>query len=137
MHSIWLGGTIAHHVVTHFTARRFHGLINLARRHREALGDDLEVIDHRLHLRLHLFAVGQHNFGRVCLGRAFRHAVQRLPHEGNRLSQLLHANYVPGKNVAFGCDRHFELEFLVARVGHITPQIKIHTASAQRWARSA
>src|ERR1019366_7375634 len=60
MHAVGLRSSITDDVIAHLAARRFYRLIYLARRHGKAFRDDFEVVDERFHLRLHLFAVGQH-----------------------------------------------------------------------------
>ena len=47
------------HVNTELAFRRFDRVIDLARRHIETFGDDQEVMNQRVHVRLHRFAIGQ------------------------------------------------------------------------------
>ena len=65
VHAVRLGGAVGDDVVAHLAARRLDRLVDLAGGNGEAFGHDLEVMDERLHLRLHLFAVGQDDLGRV------------------------------------------------------------------------
>ena len=90
------------------------------------------MIDERLHLRLHLFAVGQDDLGRVGLDGAVGHAVERLLADLDRLAHLVQADDVARPDVAIVRDRHLELELLVAGVGHVAAQIPVDAGSAQR-----
>ena len=90
------------------------------------------MVDERFHLRLHLLAIRKHDLGRVRFDRSFRHSIERLPHDIDRLAQFGHPAHVTIKHVAFCAQRHLELEILVTRVGHVPTQVEIHTASAQR-----
>ena len=132
MYAIRFRGSVADNVVSHLAARRLDRLINFARRNREALGDDLKVVDEGFHLGLHLLAVRQHDLGRVSFNGSFRHSRQRLLHHANRFAQLLDAANVSREHVAFGADRNFELEIFVARVGCIAAKVNVDPAGTQR-----
>src|SRR5262249_51658865 len=137
VYAIRFSRTVADHVITHLTARRFHRLVHLAGRNSEALGDDLEVIDQGFHLRLHFLAVGQDDFGRGRFDRAFGHAVKRLLHDSDGLAQLLHATHVSVEDITFFAERDLELKILVAAVRRVAAQIDVDTAAAQSWAAGA
>ena len=137
MHSIRLAGTVADHVVPHFSAGRFHCLIDLTRWYRKAFRNDLKVIDEGFHLGLHLFTVGKHDSRSVSFYRAFWHPIQRLPYDRDRFPQFLNAAHVARVDIAVLRDGHSKLEFLVARVRHIAAEIEIHTAAAQGGAAAA
>ena len=130
MHAVRLRGAVADHVISHFAARRFYRLINLALRHGKAFRNNLKVIDERFHLRLHLFAIRKNHMRGVGFNRPFRHAFNRLLHDADRFAQLLHPAHISGKDVAFCRHRHFELEVFVARIRHITAKVEIHSARA-------
>src|SRR5690242_6608378 len=131
VHAVGLGGAVADHVVAHFAARRFDCLVNLARGHGKALGDDLEVVDESFHLRLHLFALGEHYLGRVGLDAALGEASQCLLHNFVGLAQFLDAHHVTGEHIAFGAQRHLKLKLVVGRVRHVATQVPIHSGGAQ------
>src|SRR5438045_852576 len=59
VHAVGFRPTVADNVVSHFAARRFDCLIDLTLGYPKSFSDDLEVVDERFHLRLHLLAVGQ------------------------------------------------------------------------------
>ena len=84
------------------------------------------------HLRLHHFAIGQNDLGRIGLDGAFGHAVERLLTDLYRLAHLVHADDVARPDIAIVRDRHLELELFVAGVGHVAAQVPIDAASAQR-----
>ncbi len=56
MHAIGLGRSVAGHENAQFAARRFDRLVDLARRRRKTLGENLEMIDEAFDRGLHLFA---------------------------------------------------------------------------------
>ncbi len=132
MHTVRLGGTVGDDVVVHHAVWRLNGAGRLARWNSKTLSDNLEVMDQRFHLGLHLFAIGEDDLGSVCDDPAFRHSVQRLQADLHRFAHLLHAKYVASPDVAVGRDRHLELELLVARVRHVAAKVEVDTGSAQR-----
>ena len=137
MNAIGLGRAVGDDVVAHLPARRFNSLIDLAGRHRESFRDDLEVMDQRLHLRLHFFAVGQHDLRRVGFDQPLGHSVQRLLNHLHALAHFDEPNQIARPAIALGCNGHFELKFFIAGVGHIAAQIKIHTRPAHIRPRHA
>ena len=76
-------------------------------------------MNERLHLRLHLLAVGQHDLGRVSLDRPFGHPVQRLLNHLHALAHLDKPDQIARPAVALSRNGHFELKLLIAGVGHI------------------
>ena len=109
---------------------------------RKALGDDLEVMDQRLHLGLHLVhGSGQDNLRSVGDDASLQcMPSQRLAKRGiviftdSRISCM--RRIIPGPYVALPArDRHLELKLLVARVRHVAPHVEVDTGRAQREAR--
>src|SRR5579863_5061817 len=131
VHAIWLGGSVTHDVIAHLSTRGFDCLIDLTRRYCKAFRNDLKVIDEGLHLSLHLLAVRQDDTWRIGLDRTFRHAVESLPNDPNRVAQLLYPAHIPGEHIAFLRDRNLKLELLVARIWHVAPQVDVHAAAPQ------
>ena len=91
-------------------------------------------MDQRLHLRLHLLAVGQNDLRRVGDDASFRQPIERLQADAHALAHLLHAEDVASPDVAVVRDGHVELELLVTRVGHVTADVEVDAGSAQRRA---
>ena len=83
MHPIRLGRAVAGHVIPHLAARRFYCLVHFALGNGKSFGHDLEVIDERFHLRLHLLPIRKHNLRRVSFDRPARHAFHRLLHDAD------------------------------------------------------
>src|SRR6185369_1265628 len=137
MHAIWLRRAIAYDVESNLSTRGLDRLIDLARRHRKAFGHDLKVIDERLHLRLHLLAVGQNNLRCVRANRTFRHSFQRLLANLLRFSQLSHTYLVSSPDVSVLMGRNLELEVLIPAVRHIASQVKVDAARSKNWTASA
>src|SRR5262249_12133995 len=96
-----------------FALGRLDRGIDFARRHVEALGVKLEMMDERLHRALHLGAPGWNDL--VVLDSdgtlPFRRAqlLQALLHDPGRLPHLLHAHAVAVVIVAVLADRNVEL----------------------------
>src|SRR5262249_41290365 len=92
--------SVAADVIAHLSARRLNCLVDLARRYRESLSDDLKVIDEGLHLRLHFLAIGKYYFRSVNLHRTFGHTVQSLPYDPDGLTQFLNSADISGPHIA-------------------------------------
>src|SRR5450755_4529902 len=131
MDTIRVGSAIADHVIAHFAARRFDGLVHLARRHTEAFRHNLEVIDERLHLGLHLFTVRQNYVRRIRRPAAARHAFERLFHDARALPHFLNAHLVARIDIAFGLGRNLEIELLVAGIGLALARIVLQARRPQ------
>src|SRR4051794_9650704 len=117
VHAVGFRSAVAHDVVAHLAAWRFHCLVNLACRNREPFSDDLEVVNHGFHLRLHVLAVRENNLWSVGLDRSgFGHAFQALLHDANRLAQFLYAHEVTRVNIADGGSRDLKLKVLVTGI---------------------
>src|SRR6202012_4491906 len=95
---VGLVGAVGDQIDAEFALRRFYRGIDLAGRHVEALGVELEMMDQRFHRALHLAAARREDLvildsdrplpvGRPQLGDA-------LPHDAHRLPHLFHANTI-------------------------------------------
>src|SRR5271166_777222 len=133
MHSVGLCRAVADHVIADLAVCPFNCLIDLASWNSKALGDNLEVVDERLHLGLHLFSVGKNNLGRVSLDVALRHSVKGLLADLHRFAHLFHPENKARPDVAIVLDGHLELELLVARVRHVTAQVPVDARCTSRW----
>src|SRR5204862_6384886 len=110
------GGAFGHDEAGGLTARRLDRRVHLAGRHTEALGDQLEVVNQRLHAGGQLVAGRQGDLAVVGYVGALGQAVERLLDDPERLAHLLHAHAVAVVVVAHGADRDVELEVVVRRV---------------------
>src|SRR5579884_2986756 len=138
MHAQRFRRAVAGHKAAQFSPRRFHGHKCLARRRRKSFRENLEVVDQRFHLRLHLLALRRHDAWRFGPHWTFvRNFVQRLLHDAQALPHLLDANHVPPKTVRIRARRHFELKLLVARIRKQLPVIVSQPCGAQRRPRHA
>ena len=136
LHAVGLRRAVAHYEVAHFAARRFDALIDLAGRRRKSFGENLEVIDQRFHLRLHLLALRRNDARRVGLDGAFRrNFAHGLANNLQAFAHLRHAHQVPRVAVGFGARGHVEVELLVARVREKLAHVIGHARRPQRWAR--
>ena len=127
--------SVAHHVVRDLPARRFHGLIRFAGGHAITLGDNLEMVDERFHLRLHLLAVGQHDMRRVGLPRALGHPFQRLFHDARALAHLFYSHLEPRVHVVSVAHGDLEIEFFVGRIRLGLADVPRDAGRRAAWAR--
>src|ERR1043165_1135517 len=109
----------------------FDRLVDLARRHVEALGDDEEVVDERVHVRLHRFAFGEDDLRRVGLGGAGAQTVERLPDELVRLDHLAHTDEIARPDIAAALYGNVEVAGLIARIRVDAADVDGHAAAAQ------
>src|ERR1700748_3870835 len=137
MDAIGLGGTVGDDIIVHHAVRCFNGAGCLTSRNAEAFGHNLEVMDERFHLGLHLFAIGKDDLWRVCDDMPFRQAIESLKADLDRLSELLHADDISGPDVANVRDRYVELKLLIAAVRHVAADVEVDAGSAQWWSGHA
>src|SRR5579859_6514241 len=118
MRAQWFWRTVAGYKAAQFAAWRFHGHKSLAGRRRKPFRKNLEMIDERFHLGLHLFARWRHDARRVRpdwpLMADLRHRLagnlQTFPHLGD-------ADHVPPETIGIGARRDVKFEFFVAGIG--------------------
>src|SRR5579864_6214005 len=130
MYAIGPGSTVADNVVSDFSAGRFDGLVNLTGGHSEALGHNLEVIDQRFHLGLHLFAIGQNHVRRIGLPRPVGHPFQSLRDDARALAHFVQTDAVPRVDIVFGPRGDLEIELVVARIGFGFADVEGHAGRA-------
>src|SRR5436190_20204800 len=104
-HAMRIGRSVAHYEVTQLSTRRFNHLIYRAGGHTETFSNDLEMVDERLHLSFHLFAIGKHNMWGIGLKRSGRHTVERLLHNAQALPHFFHPNLESRVYVVFRSGR--------------------------------
>src|ERR1035437_2861085 len=131
VYAVRVGGSVAHHVVSEFAARRFNHLVDLAFGYAEALGNDLEMVNQGLHLGLHFFAVGQHDVRRVRLPGARGHTVHGLADDAHALPHFFEAHQVTRVDIVLGARGNFEIELLVAGVGCVLAGVYLQSGGAQ------
>ena len=113
VHARRLGGAVRAQEHAHLAARRLDRVVDLARRHAEALGDELEVVDQRLHARRELVSRRQRVLAVGGDVRALGEAVERLVDDPAALLDLEDAHDHPVPVVADRADRDLEVEVLV------------------------
>ena len=124
-------------VDAHLALGRLDGRVRLAGRHLEALGEELEVMDERLHRVLHLGASRRHHLVVVGPHLARRHLVQALLDDAQALSHLLHAHQVAIVGVAVDAEWHVELDLVVGVVRLALAQVPLDARAAQHDAAEA
>ena len=137
VNAIRLGGAVADHVVADLAARRFDHLVDLAGGHAEAFGHDLEMIDQRFHLRLHLFARRQNHLRRFSLPSAAGHSGECLFDDFAAFPQLFHAHAIPGPHIVAGHGGNAEVEFFVTGIGLALADVPGHSGGADHGAGDA
>ena len=121
-------------VAAELAARRLDREVDLALGHAEALGDDLEVVDQRLHRRVQLVARRQHDLAVVGDPRLALHVlepVEALLDDAHRLAHLLHVHAVARVDVALGEHRHAEVDLVVGEVRLDLAHVPVDARRAQ------
>src|SRR5690606_1390143 len=113
--------------------------VGLAGRHAVAFREQLEVVDQRFHVVLHLLAAGRGDLevvdhDRAGIGLQPAHALLDDP---RRLAHLGHAHQVPVVAVAGVADRNVEVDLGVLRVGLLLAQVPGDAGTAQHRAGHA
>ena len=111
---------------------RLDRVVRLARRDAEALGDELEVVDERLHRGRELVPRRQRVLAVLGDVRALGQALERLLDDPHRLLHLLHADAVAVVVVADRPDRDREVEVVVGGVGLRLAQVPRVAGRAQQ-----
>src|SRR5579875_2987004 len=131
VHARGLGGAVGAHEAAELPTRGLDRVVRLSRRHPEALGDELEVVDERLHARRELVARRQRDLAVGRDERALGQPLERLADDLRRLVQLGLADAVAVVVVADGADRDLEVEVVVAGVGRGLAQVPRVAGRAQ------
>src|SRR5690606_9788172 len=113
--------------------------VGLAGRHAVAFREQLEVVDQRFHVVLHLLAAGRGDLevvdhDRAGIGLQPAHALLDDP---RRLAHLGHAHQVPVVAVAGVADGNVEVDLGVLRVGLLLAQVPGNARTAQHRAAHA
>ena len=137
VHARGLGRAVGQHETADLAARGLDRRVDLARRHPEALGHELEVVNQRLHRGGQLVAGRQRDLAIVGGPGALGEAVERLLHDSQRLAHLVEADLVAVVVVAHTANGDVEVEVLVARVGHRLAQVPGVAGGAQQRPRHA
>ncbi len=117
-------------VNTEFALRSFNRVIDFAGRNVDAFGHQQEVMNQRVHVRLHRFPIREHNFRRVGFDRPRFQARQRLLNDLVRLAHLAHAHQVARPNVAVVLNRNFKIVIFVTAVRVRAAIIQFDAAAA-------
>src|SRR3954449_132045 len=139
--AVGLVGAVGDEIDAELALRRLDRRIDLAGRHVEALGIELEVVDERLHRALHLAPLRRHDLVVLVRHRPlpFRQPqlFEALLHDTDRLAHLLHTDDLAVVVVAMPADRDVEIHLLVALVGLRLAQIPGGARAAHHHAREA
>src|SRR5579864_715345 len=117
MNPDWSARAIAHDVKAKLTARGLDTDIRLAGRRPNALGPQLEVVDHGLHAFGQLFFRWWHDLSVRGMNGAVWQTIQRLTANVHALSHLGDAHQITVIAVAHSAGWHFEVVAFVAAIG--------------------
>ena len=133
LQSIRLVGAIGDDVDAELSLRMLDCRIRFAWRHVDAFGEELEVMDELLHVRLHLFAGGRRHL--VVRGdhrsRVLAQPVDTLLDDLVRLAKFLHSHEIAIVTVAIGAYRNVKLHPVVHFVGLLLAQIPCYARAAK------
>src|SRR5688572_2939944 len=133
MHAARSWSTVRFHINTQLAFRGLDRVINLAGGYVESFSDDQEMMNQRVHVTLHRFAIRQHHFRRVGLHWTRPQARQRLHSYFVRLLHLAHSHHVTRPHVAIRFGRNFEVVGFITRVRVRAPDVEIDAAASQTW----
>ena len=137
VHARGLGRAVGADEDAVLAARALDRVVDLARRHPEALGDELEVVDQRLHRGRQLVPRRQDVLAVVGDVVALGQAVEALLDDLHRLLDLGQADDEAVVVVAHRADRDLEVEVVVARVRLGLAQVPRVAGRAQQRAGDA
>ena len=132
VHPRGLGGAVGAHVAAQLSAGGLDRVVDLPGRHAEALGDELEVVDQRLHRGRELVPGRQRDLAVLGDVRPLGQAVERLFDDVHRLVDLRHAHGEAVVVVADGADGDLEGEVVVGAVGVGLAQVPRVAGGAQQ-----
>ena len=131
VHARRLPGAVGHEVAADLTARRLDRRVRLARRDAEALGEELEVVDQRLHRLVDARPRRRRDLLVLHAVVAPRHALDALAHDLDRLLDLVEPDPVPVEAVAvLGVD-DVEVDLVVREVRLRGAQVPGEAGGAQ------
>ena len=132
-----LRGAVGDDEAAELAARALDRVVELAGRDAEALGDQLEVVDQRLHRGTELVAGRQHDLAVVGDVRPLGQAVEALLEDPDRLAHLGDPAAVAVVAVADGPDGDLEVDLVVGEEWVGLPQVPRLAGRAQKRAGDA
>lgn len=126
---------IADDIDAHLPLGRFDGRIRLPGRDGVALCEEQEMVDQRLHVFLHRGAGRGGDFVVLDTHGAWRHLVQALMDDAQRLAELLHPAQIPIIAIAVHAHGDIELHLAVRIVRRALAYVPGHPGAAQHDAR--
>ena len=126
-----LGGPVRDEVAAELAARRLDGHVDLALGDPEALGEELEVVDERLHRLVDARPRRRRDLAVLDAVVAGRHLLEDLADDPDRLADLVEAHRVAVEGVAERADDDVEVDLVVGQVRHRAAQVPRHAGGAQ------
>ncbi len=139
LHAPRLRPAVRDDVAAELAAGRLDRHVDLALGHEVPLGDDLEVVDQRLHRRVELVPRRQHDLAVVrdpWLALQLLEPVEALPDDPHRLAHLVQVHAVAVEDVAAVVDGHLEVDLVVGEVRLVAAEVPVDAGGAQRRART-
>src|SRR5947209_18911400 len=106
-------------------------MIDFAFRHVEAFGNDQEVMNERIHVRLHCFTVRQNNLWSISFNRTGLNTRKRLHDYLVRLLHLADADHVSRPDIAVLLYADLKIILLITCIRIGATNIYVDSASAQ------
>merc|ERR1711953_841721 len=106
---VWSRSSVGNEVDTKFTLGCFYCGIGGSSRNLESLCIQFKVMNQGLHRSLHFSSGWWNTFSIIRSDVAFRHSVQALFNDPQRLTHFLHADQVPIVAIAVGANRNIKL----------------------------
>ena len=131
VHPVRLGRTVAGDVAADLAARALDADVDLALGHLEALGEDLEVVDQRLHRLVDARPRWRGDLLVLDAIVARRHQLEDLGDDAHRLADLGEPDRVAVEAVAVRTDDHVEVELVVVQVRHVAAEIPLDAGRTQ------
>mmetsp|Transcript_33103 Transcript_33103/g.77411 ORF Transcript_33103/g.77411 Transcript_33103/m.77411 type:complete len:312 (+) Transcript_33103:307-1242(+) len=135
--AVWPVGAVRDEVDAELALGRLARGVRLAWRRRDALRVELEVVDERLHVALHLVARRRRELAVVGLDEPWLEQVEALHDHMRRLAHLLNADEVAVKTITLGARRDLELELRINLIWLRLAQVPRHARAAQHHAGEA
>ncbi len=133
LHPVGLVGTVGDQVDAELALGMLHRRVGFTGRHAVAFGEQLEVMDQRLHVVLHLDPARRHDLVIVDHHRAgiLAQPLDALADDAIRLAHLFDAHQIAVVAVAVDAHRDVELHPVIDFVGLLLAQIPLDAGAAQ------
>src|SRR5690606_31040244 len=125
LETVWFVRTVGNQIDTEFTFWMLNCRIRLTSRHMKALSKQLEVMDHGLHVTLHLLTQRRRNLVIVGNNRTWvlTQPIHALFNDAVGLAHLLYTHQISVIAITVDADRDIEIQLIIHSVGLLLTQI--------------